>query len=43
MDEFANQFIAQLEVTDSFNQYKDSYAKERDIAFPIKVEYWCRY
>lgn len=33
MEEFANEVIAQPEVIDSFNQYKDSYAKERDIEF----------
>ena len=33
MKEFANEVIAQPEVIDSFNQYKDSYAKERDIEF----------
>lgn len=33
MDEFANEVIAQPEVIDSFNQYKESYAKERDIEF----------
>jgi len=31
--EFANEVIAQPEVIDSFNQYKDSYSKERDIEF----------
>lgn len=33
MEEFANEVIAQPEVIDRFNQYKDSYAKERDIEF----------
>lgn len=33
MEEFANEVIAQPEVIDNFNQYKDSYAKERDIEF----------
>lgn len=31
MDEFANEVIAQPEVIDSFNRYKDSYQRERDI------------
>lgn len=33
MSEFANEVMAQPEVIDSFNQYKESYAKERDIEF----------
>ncbi len=33
MDEFANEVISQPEVIDSFNQYKESYAKERNIEF----------
>lgn len=33
MEEFTNEVIAQPEVIDRFNQYKDSYAKERDIEF----------
>ena len=33
MSEFANEVIAQPEVIDSFNQYKENYAKERDIEF----------
>lgn len=33
MGEFANEVIVQPEVIDSFNQYKDNYAKERDIEF----------
>lgn len=33
MDEFANEVIAQPEVIESFNKYKESYAKERDIEF----------
>lgn len=33
MEEFANEVITQPEVIDRFNQYKDSYAKERDIEF----------
>lgn len=33
MAEFANKVIVQPEVIDSFNQYKDSFAKERDIEF----------
>lgn len=31
MSEFVNEVIAQPEVIESFNQYKESYAKERDI------------
>lgn len=31
MDEFANEVIAQPEVIDSFNRYKDTYQQERDI------------
>lgn len=33
MSEFANEVMAQPEVIDSFNQYKENYAKERDIEF----------
>lgn len=33
MDEFANEVMAQPEVINSFNQYKEDYAKERDIEF----------
>ncbi|MGL5256520.1 MAG: nucleoid-associated protein [Proteocatella sp.] len=33
MEEFANEVIAQPEVIDSFNKYKQSYAEERDIDF----------
>lgn len=33
MSEFANEVIAQPEVIDSFNQYKENYAKERDVEF----------
>lgn len=34
MSEFAQEVIAQPEVIDSFNQYKTTYAQERDIEFP---------
>jgi 37-kD nucleoid-associated bacterial protein len=34
MSEFAQQVIAQPEVIESFNQYKTTYAQERDIEFP---------
>lgn len=33
MSEFANEVIAHPEVINSFNQYKENYAKERDIEF----------
>ncbi|MDR2912514.1 MAG: nucleoid-associated protein [Alistipes sp.] len=33
MDEFANEVIAQPEVIDSFNRYRDEYARDRDIEF----------
>lgn len=33
MEEFTNEVIEQPEVIDSFNRYKDNYAKERDLQF----------